>query len=141
MTLALSTIIASAQITAISTLEQPAEGEDWEMSSITDNMGIGYTLNDKVMIGVVKNGEENDMFARYLVANNCWVSAQAPTEETMDNMMLGVGYMFQVWNMLYIEPNFSMPMKEDSNGEREGMFKLGIGYYFNLNKSNGKQCN
>jgi len=129
MTLVLSAMIASAQFTVITTLEQPAEGESWEMSSVTDNMGIGYTLNDDVMIGAVKSGEDYNLFARYLVANNCWVSAQGPTEETMDNIEIGVGYMFKVWNALYVEPNYSIPMNEDSNGEREGTFKLGLGYY------------
>tara|TARA_R100000234_G_C4981281_1_gene171029 strand:- start:231 stop:650 length:420 start_codon:yes stop_codon:yes gene_type:complete len=131
MTLALSTIFASAQFMVITTLEQPAEGADWEMSSLTDNMGIGYSINDGMIIGVVNDSSDYNLFARYMVANNCWVSAQAPTEEMMDNMMLGVGYSFKVWNELYVEPNFSMPLKEDENGEREGMFKLGVGYYFN----------
>ena len=51
---------------------------------------------------------------------------QAPTEEIMDNMTFGVGYSMKVWNELYVEPNYMMSTKEDSEGE----FKLGISYKF-----------
>ena len=58
MTLVLATMLASAQFMVISTIDQPEEGAEWEMSNITDNMGIGYQLNDKVTVGAVKNGED-----------------------------------------------------------------------------------
>ena len=51
-----------------------------------------------------------------------------PTEEMSENMNVGAGYSYNVWNKLYIEPNYSMPMKEDENGEREGKLVLGIAY-------------
>ena len=61
---ALTTIFASAQFTVVSTLNTPAEGESFEVSSITDNLGVGYQVNDKLMVGAVKNGENYDLFGR-----------------------------------------------------------------------------
>ena len=36
----------------------------------------------------------------------------------------------KVWNELYVEPNYVLPLNEDENGEREGSFKLGLSYKF-----------
>ena len=125
MALALTTIFASAQFMVVTTMTQPAEGEKWEMSNITDNIGVGYMLNENITLGLVKSGEEYDMWGRYYFSK-CYAVVQAPTEEMMDNMMFGVGYSMKIWNELYVEPNYMMSMKEDSEGE----FKLGISYKF-----------
>ena len=124
---AFACLFASAQFSIVSSVNIPEDGEEWNMSSITDNMGAGYQINDKMMAGVMKNGENYDLFGRYYF-ENIYVSLQAPTEEMSENMTLGAGYSYNVWNKLYIEPNYSMPMKEDENGEREGKFVLGIAY-------------
>ena len=58
------------------------------------------------------------------------VTVQAPTEEMMDNLTVGVGYSFVVWKGLAIEPNYSLGLKEDANGDREGTFNLGLAYRF-----------
>ena len=129
MALALVAMISSAQFMVVTTMDQPEEGAEWEMSNITDNMGIGYQLNDKMTIGAVKNGEDYDLFGRYNVAD-VYVLLQAPTEESMENLTVGVGYSFNIWNNLYIEPNYTMPVEQDSGGDREGEFKLGIAYRF-----------
>ena len=56
-----------------------------------------------------------------------YISVQAPTDSTaMDNISIGVGYSLKVWNDLYVEPNYSMPMKENDGGT----FKLGVAYRF-----------
>ena len=123
--LILAANLCSAQFMAITTINTPEDDAEWEMSNITDNMGIGYMLKDNVTIGLVKNGEEYDVWGRYYFSN-CYAVVQAPTEEMMDNMTFGVGYSMKVWNELYIEPNYMMSMKEDS----EGKFKLGISYKF-----------
>ena len=122
-------MFASAQFMVVTTLDQPEEGAEWEMSSITDNMGIGYQLNDNITIGAVKNGEDYDLWCRYQLKWG-YVSVQAPTEEMADNLNIGVGYSLKVWNSLYIEPNYSMPLNEDSEGNREGELKLGVAYRF-----------
>ena len=127
MTLALVTMFASAQIMVITTVEQPADDAEWEMSNFTDNLGIGYQLNEKTTIGIVKNGEDYDLWGRYQLQMG-YLSVQAPSEEMADNLNVGVGYSLEVWNGLYVEPSYSMPLKEDGEGNREGAFKLGIAY-------------
>ena len=127
MTLALVTMFASAQIMVITTVEQPADDAEWEMSNFTDNLGIGYQLNEKVTVGIVKNGEDYDLWGRYQLQIG-YLSVQAPSEEMTDNLNIGVGYSLQVWNSLYVEPSYSMPLKEDGEGNREGVIKVGIAY-------------
>ncbi len=48
----------------------------------------------------------------------------------MDNLSLGLGYSFKVWDELYIDPNYTMPAKADADGEREGSFNLSVSYKF-----------
>ena len=120
-----ATTLCSAQFLAITTINMPEDDAEWEMSNITDNMGIGYMIKDNITIGLVKNGEEYDMWGRYYFSN-CYAAIHAPTEETTDNMMLGVGYSMKIWKDLYVDPNYMISTKEDSEGE----FKLGISYKF-----------
>ena len=130
MTLAFIAMVSSAQFIVVTTIDQPEEGADWEMSNITDNIGIGYQLNDKITVGAVKNGEDYDLWGRYKI-NFLYVSVQVPTDSTMmDNINIGVGYSLKVWDNLYVEPNYSMPLKEDAEGNREGTLKLGVAYRF-----------
>ena len=117
--------LCSAQFVAVTTINMPEDDAEWEMSNLTDNIGVGYMLKDNIILGLVKNGEEYDMWGRYYFSN-CYAAVQAPTEETTDNMMLGVGYSFMVYKNLCVEPNYMMSTKEDSEGE----FKLGISYKF-----------
>ena len=132
MAVAFSTLIASAQFTVVTTYNAPEDGAEWEVSSLTDNMGIGYALNNgKCVIGLVKAGEDAyDLWSRYNWNASMYISVQAPTEDTMDNLTVGVGYSYGVWKALYIEPNYSVGLKEDDNGEREGSFNLGLSYKF-----------
>ena len=61
MAIALTTLIASAQFVVVTTYTAPEDGAEWKTSSLTDHMGIGYTLNDgNCTIGMVKAGEEYD---------------------------------------------------------------------------------
>jgi hypothetical protein len=76
-------------------------------------------------LGMVKNGEDYDLWGRYNI-NFIYVAIQAPTEETTDNMSFGLGYSLSVWNGLCVEPSYMMSMKEDSEGE----FKVGLSYKF-----------
>ena len=120
-------LFASAQFSVVSSINVPEDGEEWNMNSITENIGVGYQINDKMMVGAMKNGENYDLFGRYYF-KNIYVSLQAPTEEMSDNMKMGVGYSYNVWKGLCIEPSYSMPMKEDENGEREAKLVLGVAY-------------
>ena len=130
--LAFSTIIASAQYSVLTTITEVEEEYN-----ITDKIGVGYNLNDCAMIGVTMDGEDKyELLARYVIhKSGLWVTGvynyDADNEdELMDKMELGLGYSFKIWNDLYINPNYTMPMKEDENGEREGSFKLGLSYKF-----------
>ena len=61
----------------------------------------------------------------------CTYSYEADSEaELMDKVNVGVGYSFNVWNNLYIDPNYAMPAKADENGEREGTLDLSVSYKF-----------
>ena len=137
MAVAFSTLIASAQFMVVTTYNAPEDGAEWEMTSLTDNLGIGYTLNNgKCVVGLMKAGEDSlgdasyDLWGRYNWNQNMYVSVQAPTEEMMDNLTVGLGYSYNVWKGVCIEPNYSIGLKEDDNGEREGSFNLGLSYKF-----------
>jgi len=135
MTLAvaiLTTFAASAQFMVVTTVNTPDSdmNEEWGTTNFTDNMGIGYMVNDKCVAGIVKAGEDYDLWGRYLWNANMFVSVQAPTEELLDNLTVGLGYSFDVWKGLHVEPNYSMGLNEDENGERDGTFNLGLSYKF-----------
>ena len=127
MVLAFVTIVSSAQFIVVTTIDQPEENAEWEMSNFTDNIGVGYQFENGITIGAMKNGEEYDLWGRYQLKMG-YLSVQAPTEEMTDNLKVGIGYSLKIWNELYIEPNYSMPVKEDTEGNREGEFKVGISY-------------
>ena len=133
---AFTTLFASAQFMVVTTYNAPEDGAEWEMTSLTDNMGIGYAVNDAWTVGLIKAGEDSlgdasyDLWGRYNGNTNVYVSVQAPTEEMMDNLTLGLGYSWNVWKGLNVEPNYSMGLKEDEEGEREGSFNLGLSYKF-----------
>ena len=62
LTLALgfATMFASAQnFIVVTTYNAAEEGAEWEMSSLTDNMGIGYAVNDTWTVGLITAGEDS----------------------------------------------------------------------------------
>tara|TARA_R100000353_G_scaffold33172_1_gene26663 strand:+ start:132 stop:530 length:399 start_codon:yes stop_codon:yes gene_type:complete len=120
-----ATTLCSAQFVAITSVNLPEDDEKMEMSNITDNIGIGYMVKDNITVGLVKNGEEYDMWGRYYFSN-CYAVVQAATEETTDNINFGIGYSFMLWTNLYFDPSYMLSMEDDSEGE----FKLGVSYRF-----------
>ena len=51
LALGLATLFASAQnFMVVTNYNAPEDGAEWEMSSLTDNMGIGYSINDTVVV-------------------------------------------------------------------------------------------
>ena len=128
--IALITLCASAQFMVVTTVNKPGDDAEWGVNNFTDNMGIGYQMNDNMVIGITKNGENYDLFGRYLMNGGLYASLQAPTEEMMDNLTLGFGYSLTLWKGLNLEPNYSMGLKEDEDGEREGSFNIGLSYRF-----------
>jgi len=119
--IALFCLSASAQYRVMSNVNEPTEGESWGMENFTDNIGVGYQVNNEVMIGVMQNGDDYDFVGRYSMSDNMYLSVQAPTENAADNMTLGVGFSINVWNSLYVEPNYTT--KND-----EGSFNIGLSY-------------
>ena len=140
---ALSTLVASAQFMVVTTYD---DGDAVEgMESITNNLGLGYMVNDAFTVGLAKGAAVEtisatdttsedgfDIFVRYNIAQveGAYASLQMPTQDGSDNMRIGVGFAFNVWNGLYVEPNYTMPTSEDADGEREGTFNLGVSYRF-----------
>ena len=132
MTLAFCTMIASAQFSVLTTV---TEGSDSSWN-ITDKLGVGYQVNEKLMIGLTMDGEDKyELLGRYSLMNGLWGTCvynyDADSEaELMDKVDIGVGYSFKVWNSLYVEPNYTMPAKADEAGEREGTLNVGVSYKF-----------
>tara|TARA_R110000765_G_scaffold314059_1_gene406958 strand:- start:140 stop:532 length:393 start_codon:yes stop_codon:yes gene_type:complete len=121
MIVALFCLGASAQITVISNVSTPSDNETWGVSNFTNNIGVGYQVADKVMVGIQKNGDDYDYIARYNFTNNIYFSAQMPQEDAVENVTMGVGFSVRVWNNLYVEPNYTT--KDD-----EGSFNIGLSY-------------
>ena len=132
MTLAFCTMIASAQFSVLTTV---TEGSDSSWN-ITDKLGVGYQVNEKLMVGLTMDGEDKyELLGRYSLMNGVWgmcaYSYEADSEaELMDKVSLGIGYSFNIWNNLYIDPNYTMSAKADEDGEREGSLNLSVSYKF-----------
>ena len=139
---ALSTLVASAQFMVVTTYDNDLEEN---ADKITANMGIGYMVSDALTIGIAKGSEHAheghdhaddedtyDLWVRYNLAKveGAYASLQMPTEDGSDNMSIGLGFAFNVWNGLYVEPNFTMPTSADDDGDREGTINLGRSYRF-----------
>ena len=129
MLFSVATIVASAQMTVMTTV---TEVED--EYNFTDNLAVGYDVNDMLMLGLQMNGEDNyEVMARYTFAENCWAYGSFDTEgegEYVDRLDLGVGYSFNIWQGLYIDPNYTVSMKKNSNDEYEGKLNFTISYKF-----------
>ena len=129
MLLSVATIVASAQITIISTVTEVDDEYNF-----TDNLAVGYNINNMLMLGLEMNGEENyNVMARYSFADNCWAYGSYDTEaegELMDKLNLGVGYSFNIWQGLYIDPNYTVSMMKNSEDEYEGKLNFTVSYKF-----------
>ena len=131
MTLAFCTMIASAQFSVLTTV---TEGSDSSWN-ITDKLGVGYQVNEKLMVGLTMDGEDKyELLGRYSLMNGIWGTCvynhDDSDAELMDRVELGLGYSFKVWNDLYIDPNYTMPATANEAGEREGSLNLSVSYKF-----------
>ena len=129
MLFSVATIVASAQMTVMTTV---TEVED--EYNFTDNLTVGYNVSDILMLGLEMDGEDNyEVMARYAFADNCWAYGSFDTEgegEYVDRLDLGVGYSFNIWEGLYIDPNYTVSMKKNSDDEYEGKLNFTISYKF-----------
>ena len=136
MALAFSTMIASAQYQVMTTITSTEDEAGETTYNATDKIGVGYQVSEKLLVGLTLNGEDNyEVIGRYALMNGIWGTCvynytKDSDTELMDNIDLGLGYSFKVWKDLYIDPNYTMPLKEDEVGEREGSFNLSVSYKF-----------
>ena len=134
MILALSPMMASAQYSAITTITSVEDEAGETTYNITDKLGVGYQVNEKLMVGLTMDGEDKyELLGRYSLMNGVWgmcvYSYETDSEaELMDKVNVGVGYSWNVWRGLSIDPNYTMPAKADEAGDREGTFNLSISY-------------
>ena len=133
---AFATILASAQFSVLTNVSEVEDDAGETTYNITDNLGFGYQVNDKLMVGVTRDGEENyNLLGRYSLTNGIWATCiygymPDSEDELMDKLNMGVGYSWNVWKNLSIDPNYTMPLKEDEEGNREGSINLGLSYKF-----------
>ena len=136
MTLAFSTMIASAQYQVMTTVTSMEDEAGETTYNATDKIGVGYQVNEKLMVGLTMDGEDKyELLGRYALMNGVWGTCiynyMADSEtELMDNIELGLGYSFKVWDNLYVDPNYTMPAKANEAGEREGSLNLSVSYKF-----------
>ena len=130
MALAFCTTIASAQYSVLTTVSETSDST-W---SVTEKLGIGYQVNDKLMVGITMDGEDRyELLGRYTLMNGVWGTCvynytKDSESELMDNMEVGLGYSLNVWKGLSIDPNYTIPAKANEAGDREGTFNLSISY-------------
>ena len=79
-----------------------------------------------------KDGDDGySMFVRYSIKDDMYATFNMPTEDGSDKAQIGLGYAMNVWNNVYFEPSYTMPIKEDAvTGDREGSFNFGLSYRF-----------
>ena len=130
MLFAVSTTLASAQFVGLTTFNEGTDST-W---NVTDKIGVGYVVNEKLMVAATMDGEDAyELLGRYDIYNGVWATCIYNYEknseaELKDKLELGLGYSFNVWKKLYIDPYYVMPVKEDAEGKREGEFRLGLSY-------------
>ena len=136
MTLAFCTMIASAQYSVLTTVTSVEDEAGETTYNVTDKLGVGYQVNEKLMVGLTLDGEDKyELLGRYSLMNGIWgmcaYSYDADSEaDLMDKVNVGIGYSFNVWNNLNIDPNYTMPAKANEVGEREGSLNLSVSYKF-----------
>lgn len=120
--LSLMTSVASAQFMVTSMISEPAEGAEMSLDNLTDNIGVMYSF-DKISVGIMMNGEDYDLAARYSLGDKLFAYGLITSEE--EEVSLGVGYSLNVWNELYIEPSYLLDLE---NEDYEGELKLSLTY-------------
>ena len=136
MALAFCTMIASAQYSVLTTVTSTEDEAGETTYNATDKIGLGYQVNEKLMVGITLDGEDKyELLGRYELMSGIWGTCvynyvKDSETEAMDNVELGIGYSYNVWKGLYVDPNYTMPAKADEAGDREGTFNLSVSYKF-----------
>ena len=150
---ALFAFASSAQFMVVTTYDND---QDETADKITANMGIGYMVNDAFTVGLKKHSHDHaddadsdghdhaddhaddedtyDLWVRYNLSSYIdggYLALEMPTEDGSDNMKIGLGMAFNVWNGLYVEPNYMMYVDEEAAGDGDrGTFNIGVSYRF-----------
>ena len=145
LVVAFATLAASAQFMVVTTYDGDQEES---MTKLTAHLGFGYQMTDDFTLGAVRSpgtaetidgvdttaatDDGYEIFIRYNLSfmDGMYAILKTPMEDMTENMDVGVGMSFSIWNNLYIEPNYTMPVSEDDDGNRDGSFNIGIGYRF-----------
>ena len=121
-----TTLFASAQFMVVTTYDSDKDDSE----QITSKAGIGYMATDAFTLGMARDGDDNyDFFARYTVKDNIWLAFSMPTKDGSDRMNVGAGFSFQLYNGLYFDPNYTIPVKE-VDGKRDGSANFSLSYRF-----------
>ena len=78
--------------------------------NVTDKIGVGYVVNEKLMVAATMDGEDAyELLGRYDVYNGVWATCIYNHEkdseaEMKDKLELVLGYSFNVWKKLYVDP-------------------------------------
>tara|TARA_Y100000592_G_C5306998_1_gene238251 strand:+ start:198 stop:632 length:435 start_codon:yes stop_codon:yes gene_type:complete len=132
---AFSTLIASAQYHIMTTITSVEDEAGETTYNATDKIGVGYQINDCSMVAITKDGDDKyELIGRYAILTpGLWATCiynydTENDDELKDKLELGLGYSFKVWDKLYVDPNYTMPLKENAEGNREGTLNLSLSY-------------
>jgi predicted porin len=126
------TMLSSAQFIALTTF---SEGEDSTWNA-TDMIGVGYQVNEKLVVAATMDGEDKyELLGRYDIHQGLWATCIYNYEkdseaELKDKLDLGIGYSYNIWDKLYIDPSYVMSVSKNEEDERDGELRLGISYKF-----------
>ena len=134
----LTTICVNAQFSVMTTIKSTEDDAGKNVYNASDKIGIGYQVTEDLMLGVALDGMEEedgyDFIGRYMIMNGVWATCiynyDSDSEELINKMDLGIGYSYNVWDKLYIDPNYTMPLEADKSGDRKGSLNLSISYKF-----------
>lgn len=126
-TFVFATMFATAQVLVVGTFDNDREEV---IDKFTKNLGVGYQFSDRFVVGFVSEGDEFDIMGRLLVTEELYVGIQMPTENSTDDIDLSIGYALNVWNNLYIEPNYKMHLGDSHGHDDDGEFQIGFSFKF-----------
>jgi hypothetical protein len=112
---------ASAQYTVMSNINEPSNGESWGVDNFTNNIGIGYQVNNDIMVGVQKNEDDYGIIGRYSIDDMFYLSATIADTDSLENITFGIGTSIKIWDKLYVEPQYTIK-------NNDGSLNLGLSY-------------
>ena len=75
MLFSVATMLASAQMTVMTTITSVEDEAGETTYNITDKLGVAYHISDKLMLGLTKDGEDKyELLGRYDVHYGLWAT-------------------------------------------------------------------